>query len=139
MRDFDIDRPGRTRQYKSIQKHHRTSQHRNANKWKDKDLEINTFDSADYGSFTRELTKDSWEDSKKNLWGFLDNFPFVGTEKEQFGFFPVPTNPSDRWHGYPVIPFTKGYEIEDSLLKKWVVDEVLDEDDIPSIKKRKRL
>jgi hypothetical protein len=137
--DFDVNRPGRARQYKSIQKHHKTSRSPKASKWIDRHRELDTFDVADYGNFTKTPIKNSWEDSNKNLWGFLQNFTIVGTEKEQFGFFPSPPNVNDRWHGYPVIPFKKGYEIEKEILDKWVVEGCLDEDDIPSLKARKRL
>jgi hypothetical protein len=139
LSDLDVDRPGRTRQYKSTQKHHHTSTNNRANKWKDRVLEKNTFDAADYGNFTQKLGDKSWEDSNNNLWGVLKDYPFVGTEKEQFGFFPSTSNSIDRWHGYPVIPFIKGYEIEDALLKRWVIEGVIDEDDIPTLKKRKRI
>ncbi|PGP49039.1 hypothetical protein CN993_00790 [Bacillus thuringiensis] len=139
MPDLDVDRPGRSRQYKSIQKHHHTSQNSKASKWRDRNSEKDTFDSADYGNFTRTPNQDAWEDSKNNLWGFLSNFSFVGTEKEQFGFFPSPSNEFDRWHGYPIIPFKKGYEIEQQLLDRWVEEGYIDEDDIPSLKARKRI
>lgn len=139
MSDLDVDRPGRTRQYKSTQKHHYTSKNNRANKWKNRELEIKTFDAADYGNHLQKLGVESWEDSNKNLWGVLEDYSFVGTEKEQFGFFPVTSNPVDRWHGYPIIPFIKGYEIETDLLKRWVLEGVIDEDDIPTLRKRKRI
>jgi len=139
LNDIDIDRKGRTRQYKSTQKHHYTSSNSKASKWKDREIEIETFDAADYGNFKQDSSGVSWEDSNNNLWGVLEEYPFVGTEKEQFGFFPSTSNSIDRWHGYPIIPFIKGYEIEDALLKRWVLDGVIDEDDIPTLKRRKRI
>ena len=74
------------------------------------------------------------------MWGFIKrsgNIITVGTEKQQFGFFPKVQNPqSDDWHGYPVIPFkekNKKYDISNSLLEFWVDNNVLNEDEITTI------
>lgn len=137
MVNFDYDRPGRVRQYTSIQKH-RHNANNNHNKWKNYSLEKETFDNADYGAFNK-VVKQSWVDSKLNLWGFVEGFCVLGTQSEQFGFFPVTQNNIDRWHGYPIIPFIKDYEINQELLHRWVEEGYLDEDDIHKLRKRKRI
>lgn len=139
MADRVTQRPDGRRKYISIQKHHYTSKIKDANKWVSVQIELDTFDAADYGNLTKTPGHDSWEDASGNLWGFLDNFQCVGTKKEQFGFFPITSNANDPCHGYPIIPFKRGYVISNTLIKKWIAQEVLDEDDIYVLKKGKRL
>lgn len=139
MTDFNVDRQGRQRQYVSIQKHHYTSRNSKANKWESRSKEEQTFDSADYGNLTKQPAHQSWEDHCTNLWGFINNFEYVGTNREQFGYFPTTQNLQDRWHGYPVIPFKKGYEIPRALIERWVNQELLNPDDIPNLINGKKI
>ena len=81
-----------------------------------------------------------WICDNGHMWGFTkrsENIIAVGTEKQQFGFFPKVQNPqADAWHGYPVIPFkekNKKYDISNSLLEFWVNNNVLNEDEIATI------
>ncbi|TQR14728.1 hypothetical protein [Psychrobacillus soli] len=140
MTTLEYNRLSGRRQYLSIQKHRHNARN-DYNKWKSFDLEKKTFDNADYGDFNNVHSpeRSSWTDSENNLWGFLENYDIVGTNNEQFGYFPVVTNNFDRWHGYPIIPFTKGYEIDEKLLHYWISEGYINEDDIPRLKKRKRL
>lgn len=133
MPNIPYDRPGRQRQYLSIQKHHRTSRKKNASKWESVIKEKENFDIADFGNFSKTLGNQSWEDDNQNLWGFLPDFEVVGTRGEQFGFFPKPTNTHDRWHGYPIIPFKGGHNISSNLLEVWIDQELIDSDDVSTL------
>lgn len=139
MPNINYDRPRRKRQYICTHKHHRTSRNSNANKWISIEKERLTFDHADYGGFIEQDESKSWSDNEENLWGFVENFEDIGTQKEQFGYFPNPQNITDRWHGYPVIPFKKGYEISKELLQRWIDEGKIDADDIPHLVGRKRI
>ena len=96
-------------------------------KWISQDIEIKTFNNAD--------SIPIWE-CDSNLWGFIkedDKVVTVGTEKQQFGFFPATRNDTDDWHGYPVFPFkekNKKYDICKSLLEKWKENNDLTADEI---------
>jgi hypothetical protein len=139
MPDIPYIRPNRTRQYLSISKHQFNSSN-NHSKWLSFSIETKTFDTADYGNFTLTVGSISWTDSNGNLWGFLNDFPDLGTSKQQFGYFENPNNLSLSWHGFPIIPFSAArYKIDDELLERWVHNGVLDRDDIPAIKQRKRI
>ena len=74
-------------------------------KWISQNMEINTFDNADCGTVVNGIHS-SWE-CDNHLWGFIKNgdVETIGTEKQQFGFFPATQNITDDWHGYPVFPF----------------------------------
>lgn len=113
-------------------------------KWQSQDIEINTFDNADYGTV---INGDhfSWE-CDNHLWGFIkdnnNNIVTIGTEKQQFGFFPAPQNITDDWHGYPVFPFkekNKKYDICKKLLKFWEDNNELSADEIAILTKGKLL
>lgn len=139
MPDIDYDRPTRPRQYLSINKHQRTATS-HYNKWICINTEKQVFDNADYGSISGNGNNDAWLDTKGNLWGFLELFEFVGLDYEQFGYFEDPCNPVLKWHGFPVIPFSESrYVICDELLLRWVNEGLLDEDDIPTLKNKRRI
>lgn len=113
-------------------------------KWLSQPIEEATFDSADYGNFTKSNGDVSWI-SDGNLWGFQlisNSIQTVGTKHQQFGFFPATRNPTDHWHGYPIIPFSeknKKYNISKELLERWVLDGYLSNEDIAIIIKGKIL
>lgn len=137
MPNINYDRENRDRQYISIQKHHRNARNEYS-KWFSLELEKDTFDAADYGNHEHREGDESWADDRGNLWGFLENFPDVGTEGEQFGFFQQVRNPTDRWHGFPIIPFQKK-RISDELLAFWLENNYIDEHYIQTLLKRKKL
>jgi len=141
--DIPYQRAERARQYVSISKHMKSARN-NYSKWVCIPIERQTFDAADYGNHQQLSGELPWVDSKGNkwgpewmdaegnLWGFLSGFADVGVDGEQFGFFPAPTNQTDPWHGYPIIPFQKR-KISQELLSLWVEKNYINEDDIPSI------
>lgn len=131
MANIVYQRPIGRRKYLSISKHFAHARN-GYSKWLDINIERNTFDCADYGNFSHLVSDESWTDSNGNLWGFLQNFPDVGVDGEQFGFFPVTQNTTDEWHGYPIIPFVEK-ELSQELLQSWVDDQVIDEDDVTQI------
>lgn len=137
MTEIRYTRPGRQRQYVSIKKHFSTAKNTHS-KWKSVQIERDTFDAADYGNHNKNLGYPPWEDDSGNLWGFLDNFQIIGEDKEQFGFFPIPTNQSDPWHGYPIVPFKKR-KISEKLLKLWIDGNYMDGDDVNNLISGKRL
>ncbi|HMG14506.1 MAG TPA: hypothetical protein VK590_03600 [Saprospiraceae bacterium] len=139
MPDIPYNRPGRRRQYLSITKHFFNAVN-SYSKWVNVNIDRNTFDYADYGGHTLSPHAVAWIDDAGNLWGFMPNFTVVGTQKEQFGFFPKTINETDEWHGYPVFPFiTKRYNISESLIKRWISERYLDVDDIPSLVNKKKI
>lgn len=128
MPNRNIPRKEGRKTYLSIEKHQPNSKNSHA-KWVSQDREIEVFDAADYGAFLKEEGHESWE-VDGNLWGFMKeqgDVLTVGTESQQFGFFPKPQNETDDWHGYPIMPNAKGnqikkYNIDKSLLERWVQD-----------------
>ena len=76
-------------------------------KWIDFSTECTTFDNADYGNFHRNPSTLSWIDSNGNMWGFLQGYADVGTNREQFGYFENPNNYDILWLGFPVISFSQ--------------------------------
>lgn len=138
MPDREYNRPNRDRQYISIQKHHHTSRNKYGSKWISFEIEKDTFDSADYGNFRKNQVGNSWEDLEGNLWGFLLNIENVGTKGEIFGFFDKPRNITDRWHGYPIFPFAPR-SIPNNLVERWINEGLLDEDDISTLIKKKKI
>lgn len=138
MPNIEYNRAGRPRQYISIQKHHHTSRWKNASKWISYDIEKDTFDAADYGNHNRTEDDQPWLDDRGNLWGFLNDLIDVGSKGEVFGFFDRPRNISDRWHGYPIFPFAPK-AIPRMLIQHWIDEEILDEDDIISLIKKKKM
>jgi len=113
--------------YRSRLKHHRNSRDKHS-KWESIPLEIETFDKAEKTPI--------WKDEGEALWGFLkdnDKFKKLGTEKQQFGYFPAIINLTDDWHGYPVFPFKEKnnkYDISEELLTLWVDEGELTEEEI---------
>lgn len=140
MPDIAYPRPNGRRKYLSIAKHQSTSQNR-FSKWVNIATERDLFDFADYGNYHKTPDVDlSWACTDGNLWSIKQDRSSVGTNNQQFGFFPQPVNTSDSWHGYPIIPFSNSrYSISDDLLERWVLDGVINVDEIPNIYKRKRL
>ncbi len=113
-------------------------------KWVSQPIEEATFDAADYGNLTNSEGDTPWI-SDGHLWGFQinsDDIVTVGTNNQQFGFFPKTRNITDHWHGYPVIPFgtrNKKYNISSDLLEKWVSDGHFSEEDIATLIRGKLL
>lgn len=139
MPPLKYPRPEGRRKYQTIDKH-RAQAVNEWSKWKNVPTERLTFDAADYGNHTASTGKDAWEDDDGNLWGFLHTLPIIGTEKEQFGFFPRTTNASDEWHGYPIIPFTKdGRNISPKLISRWINEELIEAEDIEDLKDGRRI
>jgi hypothetical protein len=139
MPDIPYQRNNRPRQYLSISKHQSTARN-NSSKWININVEKQTFDTADYGNFTLSNGSIAWIDANGNLWGFLEGFPYIGTERQQFGYFQNPNNPVLEWHGFPIIPFSKDrYRISDQLLERWVNEGYLDQDDIPTLINKRRI
>ncbi len=142
MPDREIQTHRKVKKYLSIVKHQKNATS-NYSKWESQDIEIQTFNIADCGTVVAG-THHSWECSG-HLWGFIKNdneVVTVGTERQQFGFFPEPRNTSDHWHGYPVFPFNKTnnkYDICKSLLEHWRKEDILTEDEIAVLVKGKLL
>ncbi len=139
MADIIYNRPVGRPQYICIAKHQLHA--RNAHsKWLGVPIEKETFDAADYGNHNQTPGNFPWQDNNGNYWGFLNNFPFVGTEKQQFGFFINPNNPNLAWHGYPATPFSKKrLYVSQELIQRWVDEGFLDYDDINDIINQKRV
>lgn len=138
MPDREYDRPQGRRQYLSIAKHQRVARNRHS-KWIDFPTERSVFDNADNGTLN-QTQGIAWLDDNGNLWGFLSDFSDVGLNGEQFGFFDNPNNVVHRWHGFPIIPFSNPrYSISDNLLNRWVNEGVFDEDDIPTLLKKRKI
>ncbi len=132
------------KKYLSRSKHHQHSREK-FSKWLSQPIEVETFDNAEYGTIVSGQNEE-WICDNGHMWGFIKrsgSIIAVGTEKQQFGFFPKVQNPqSDDWHGYPVIPFkekNKKYDISKSLLKFWVDNDVLNEDEVATIIKGRLL
>lgn len=139
MHDIPYIRPNGRKKYISTIKHQRNANNSH-NKWNDVRTERNTFDVADYGNFELEEGKLSWINDDGNMYGFLQGFPSVGINSEQFGFFQNPGNPSLEWHGFPIVPFSKSrYSISKSLFETWVNIGYISEEDIPSIMNKRRI
>lgn len=139
MPDIPYKRDPARRKYLSISKHMRQALN-GYSKWVHVKIERRTFDNADYGLLDGKGSGNAWLDVKGNLWGFITGFAEVGTKREQFGFFEDPVNPVLEWHGFPIIPFSeKRYEICDELLTRWVEEELIDPDDIPQLKKGRKI
>lgn len=139
MADIPYKRPGRDKQYLSTAKH-QANTHNGHAKWVNVNIERLTFDNADYGNFHHNPPTISWTDISGNMWGFLQNYSVVGTNREQFGYFENPNNPALQWHGFPVIPFSQTrYSISNTLLNLWVTYGFMDEDDVPALLNKKRL
>lgn len=140
MPDIEYLRPPGRKKYKCIAKHQSqaSSEH---SRWIDMNIEKHTFDNADYGNFAHSQGLASWIcTSQGNMYGLQQDYSDVGTDKQQFAFFQKPANLHDEWHGFPIIPFSKTrYAISDNLLKRWVDEEVISADDIPTILKKKRI
>ena len=126
------------KKYLSRSKHHKLSRNK-FSKWISIPIEVETFNNSEYGTIVSSQNVE-WICDNGHMWGFIKrsgNIITVGTEKQQFGFFPKVQNPqSDDWHGYPVIPFkekNKKYDISNSLLEFWVDNNVLNEDEITTI------
>ena len=139
----DIDLSDRSqKKYLSISKHQKNARNPHS-KWESIDLEIETFNNGDNGSVDGSI-KDSWF-CQANLWGFSkanNDIKIVGTEKQQFGFFKTPRNPTDHWHGYPIIPSKIKKDrhcICKNLLAKWERDNHFTADEIAIISKGKLL
>ncbi len=141
MADIAYNRAGRQRQYLSTAKH-QANAHNNHAKWTSVNIERLVFDNADFGNFTHTVNPPSiaWVDNTGNMWGFLQNYGEVGTNREQFGYFENPNNVALQWHGFPVIPFSKSrYSISNALITLWVTSGFMDEDDVPALLGKKRL
>lgn len=104
-------------------------------------IEKDLFDYADYGNFQKtENGNLSWACEAGHLWSLNSNKTNVGKQKEQFGFFQKPANQNDEWHGFPIVPFSKSrYKLSNSLIKRWVREGVIHEDDVPAIMNKKRI
>ena len=137
MPNIPVARPGRKRQYLSIHKHQASNTNKKWSKWVNINVEKDTFDAADYGNFNKMPGNDSWEDDVMNLWGVLPGFDYVGTKKQQFGFFPKTQNPTDAWHGYPVNHDYRN--MKKSLVEFFVEKGIIDSDDVPALLKGKKL
>ena len=131
------------KKYLSISKHQKNARNHHS-KWKTIDLEIETFNNGDKGSLDGS-DKESWL-CTSSLWGFCkasNSIKIVGTEKQQFGYFDIPRNTTDHWHGFPVIPFKKQgetrYDICKSLLDEWVKEKVLTADEVAILTKGRLL
>jgi hypothetical protein len=141
MADIAYNRAGRQRQYVSIAKHQANAHNKHA-KWTSVNIERLVFDNADFGNFAHSDNPPSlaWVDNTSNMWGFLQNYGEVGTNREQFGYFENPNNAALPWHGFPVIPFSKSrYSISNALITLWVTSGFMDEDDVPALLGKKRL
>lgn len=139
MPDIQYIRPVGRRIYTSTAKHQRHA-HNNHSKWVSVPIEQQTFDAADYGNHHQATGNLPWENGDGNFWGFLFNFPEVGTEKQQFGYFVNSNNPVNYWHGYPAIPFSKKrLFISQELIARWVDEGFLEEDDVEDLLKQKRI
>lgn len=141
MADIPYNRPGRQRQYLSTAKHQANAHNRHA-KWLNVNIERLAFDNADYGNFNHNVNPPSlsWADDNGNMWGFLQNYEEVGTNREQFGYFENPNHPALQWHGFPVIPFsTSRYSISNGLIALWVTSGFMDEDDVPALLNKRRI
>lgn len=137
MPDHRVGRPGRVRQYLSTHKHQANNLDRKPSKWMHFGKEIDTFDVADYGNFNKQPGESPWEDDKMNLWGVLPGLEYVGTLKQQIGFFPKTKNPTDDWHGYPV---AHDYRNMDKWLIEFLIGKgVIDLEDVPNLLKGKKI
>jgi hypothetical protein len=141
MPDRNIPTRRGVKTYKSRSKH-QIHGFGSYSKWKSQAIEIETFDNADCGTVINGV-ESSWE-CDNHLWGFIknNNIETIGTEKQQFGFFPATQNIPDDWHGYPVFPFkekNKKYDICKNLLKFWEDNDELTADEIAVLIKGKLL
>lgn len=140
MPTIEYTRPEGRRKYLSIAKH-QSNANNNHSKWVSMNVEKDLFDYADYGNFRKaESHTLSWLCAAGNLWSLQPNKSDVGKGKEQFGFFQKPTNLNGEWHGFPIIPFSKSrYNLTEGLIKRWVDEGVIDEDDVPAIMNKRRI
>ncbi len=139
MSNIIYNRPESRKKYISISKHQKNARN-NHSKWKSINIERDLFDYADYGNFEKQEGFDSWICSSGNMWALQEDRSSVGTDKQQFGFFQAPSNDNGEWHGFPIIPFSESrYNISTNLLERWIREGVISEDDIPNIKKRRRI
>jgi hypothetical protein len=69
----------------------------------------------------------NWEcNSNNGNFSILSNGDIIlGENEERLAFFPKPSNTSDVWHGYPVE--SSKYEPSETLVDKWLEDEVIDD------------
>jgi len=140
MPDIIYNRPIGHKKYISIAKH-QVNANNSHSKWMSVNIEKDMFDYADYGNYMKLSNVNlSWSCSNDNLWSILEDRTSVGKTNEQFGFFQKPVNQNDEWHGFPIVPFSKSrYKLTNELLRRWVVDGIINEDDVPMILKKKRI
>lgn len=140
MPDIIYNRPQGRKRYLSITKHQSVTRNR-FSKWISVNVERDCFDYADYGNYAKTPnTHLSWTCASGNMWSIRQDRSSVGIDNEQFGFFQMPVNQNDEWHGYPVIPFSQErLAISDMLLQRWVNEGIIDAEDIPMIIKKKRI
>ncbi|GEM_PF-2923478 len=140
MADIEYPRGEGKKKYLSRSKH-MANAHNKYSKWLSVNIERMVFDIADNGSFENPcLEPDPWIDDNRNMWGFLDGLLSIGTKNEQFGYFENPGNPVNHWHGFPIIPFSgTRYDICPALIRRWIIEGHLDEEDIPTLYQRRRI
>jgi hypothetical protein len=78
---------------------------------------------VEYRLFCRADDKD-WFDSDGHYWGFgnYQGKMILGTNKERLCKFPLPSNATDAWHGYPVSPMQEGDKDAppDEFIEEWI-------------------
>lgn len=141
MPDIPYDRPEGRRKYTSIAKHQSMAQNQHA-KWLSINIERDLFDFADYGNYGKNVKNGEigWVCDSGNMWALQRDRSSVGKSNEQFGFFQMPRNENDDWHGFPIIPFSKSrYKISKELFEKWIGQNIISVDEVSAIIKQKRI
>jgi hypothetical protein len=106
--------------YLSYTKHDLLTSDRDAGAWLNVDLELDTFDAADYGNHQRKPNCAPWKLAGGALIGFLSGFQEIGDDGEQLAIFRGGSNVTDPWHGFPVLSVMNQKRVVDVLrpLKK---------------------
>ncbi len=71
----------------------------------------------------------NWNDANGHYWGFGDREGQieVGESGERICKFPMNSNATDPWHGYPVSPAQTGDRDAppDELISRWLIDNAI--------------
>lgn len=89
---------------------------------------VNVPPAVEYQLF-RTSDSNDWSDTDGHYWGFghREGRMILGTQKERLCKFPLPSNPTDPWHGYPVSPLLNGDDDAppDGFVQDWIDNNVI--------------
>lgn len=118
-------RPGKTKRY-LCSNHHRGGRRGGGHKheWHP----VNVPPLREYELFCT-ADDEKWVDTDGHYWGVGDSEGnlILGLSKERLCKFPLPSNLSDPWHGYPVSPMQEGDKDAppDDFVEKWIADKAI--------------